>query len=75
MCQMKSIEEKRGKMISGVDEKNVPRTGLPLQNNGKAYLKAEVKVISFDNQDVIRTSGEGGNDPWVIDPYDLGATV
>ena len=62
-------------MISGVDEKNVLRTGLPLQNNGKAYLKAEVKAISFDNQDVIRTSGEGGNDPWVIDPYDLDATV
>ena len=62
-------------MISGVDEKNVPRTGLPLQNNGKAYLKAEVKVISFDNQDVIRTSGEGGNHPWVIDPYDLDTTV
>ena len=59
-------------MVRGVDEKIVPRTGLPLQGNGKAYLKAEVKVISFDNQDVVRTSG---NDPWVIDPYDLDATV
>ncbi len=62
-------------MISGVDEKNVPRTGLPLQSDGKAYLKAEVKVISFNNQDVIRMSGEGSDDPWVIDPYDFDATV
>ena len=62
-------------MISSVDEKNAPRTGLPLRGNGKTYLKAEVKVISFDNRDVIRMSGEGSDDPWVIDPYDFDATV
>ena len=55
-------------MTSSVDEKIVSRTGLPLQSNGKTYLKAEVKIISFDNQDVLSSSG---NDPWVVDPYDL----
>ena len=59
-------------MISSVDEKTSSVRGLPLLRNGKTYLKAEVKVISFDNQDVVRTSG---NDPWVIDPYDFDATV